>query len=79
MTSLTMWSDKDRPAVVSIVFQFATALHFYWYETFTWISAEKNYTVCRNLAENHKPQQNTANPNISSIFHPAGFIFKKIG
>jgi len=36
--------------------------------------------VSRNLAENHKSRQNTANPNISRVFGSGGFIFrKKIG
>jgi len=35
----------------------------------------KNYKVSRNLAENYKSRQNTANLNISRIFGSAGFIF----
>ena len=37
---------------------------------------KKNYKVSRNLAENYKSRQNTANPNISRIYGSAGFILK---
>jgi len=34
----------------------------------------KSYKASRNLAENYKSRQNTANPNISRICGSAGFI-----
>jgi len=78
MTWLTMSSNKGRPTAVCRPIVLPLLLHFYFIdisENFRRISAEKLHS--RNLAENYKPRQNTANPNISRIFGWAGFIFLK--
>jgi len=58
----------------------ATASLFYRYLLKLLANFSRKIIVSRNLSENHKSRQNTANPNISRVFGSGGFIFrKKIG
>jgi len=76
-----MRSDKGSPTVICIVLQL-----FYSFinisENFSQFSGKKNYKARRNLVENYKSRQNTANQNISRISGSAGFtdfFFTKFG
>jgi len=74
-----MPSDKGRPTVVCIVLRLLYSF-INISENFSQFSGKKNYKARRNLVENYKSRQNTANQNISRISGSAGFtdFFYKI-